>query len=469
MIKKLYVRLCKYEDYYIPFVFVLPGIINAMLYYTGFAYRENPIKSALYATFNILFLFMTVSIIGFKAIKKEYSLPRLAICATFTVFNGICLLYAIINFNFLPITVTTLIHFSVFAFPAALWGLEFGARPNYRLLLRNLEQVGICMIPLAVPYCVIHLIRANPFKWFRIGALNYHDIGTALLPFLLASVIAFALNEFDYADLKFLSKFKIGRHARLFVIILFWTAISLTNHRSTIVSVFFFLALFTVFTLVKCIRRMTSFILSVFLIILFIAVHTFAVANADHSRFTNFINGLMEGRLTTSRDAREVEENILKMVQSDDRFLLSDVREEEPQSSRPSEDDEDDIDVTKIAGRIQDRGTIYRLAWLEARENPLTGLSPLGFTAKYGGLYPHNAALEALADLGFVFGGMLLLFFTACALKLLHILVYGQRYAGLTVVFLAGLILPIMIGGTLWSSSILCFCVCFSISVKNSS
>jgi len=446
---KAYSQIKKYECYFLSLVFTHHLIFQAMLFYLGINFVVNPVRQASLISLNICFSLISFIIIGEKIMKRVYPMPIVVICAIFPIFMGFSLCYSLIKFDFNSLALFNSGAFFIFSLPGALWGLEIGAKSRWDDMFSFTEKIGFVLLPLAIIYFIKFLISGIHFTERNIGAITYMAMAYGLLPFFLVSIINYISGKFIFADSKFLAKIKVGVYFRSLVIIIYWTDIVISRCRGAVVSVFLFFGVLFLYMRYKHIdcKKILNVILccvSIFLVHLY-----YLHMQKQDSRFGFFADSLRRGKIVTAAEKPIVSESLALMVNSETNTPPAPV-----------------VEIKKL---ITNRGTLFKLAIFEVLDKPLTGLSPLGFTMKYGkGKYPHNAILEALADFGFIIGGLIVLLFIKSTVRLIIGLFKGSINLGYMIIFLIGMTFSTMISGSLYTSIPIFFGVCFSLSIDKS-
>ena len=399
----------------------------------------------------------------------KYKLNQMILACIFLCFMG---LSHVVSFFIFSGHYTVLHHsamFIIFAVPASYWGFRIAAEKKWNDMFYMIERLSIIIIPLAISYISIRIISISPFDPLSIGVINYLMIGGVggLVPFLLALCINYVKNETVFANLSFLSNKKYSYILRPVIIAILWLAIILSSARVGFAMVVAFSILLLIYSFCKRVYRRQVVILFSLLAVFFAGAELTNLGDSHLTRrFSLVIQGVFQRDLITAVENPIVRESIDYLIAMDIFATTQDpdVQLEEYETTSdlvPAMQLEEFEAITRL---IRDRGTLFRLAWREAINNPLTGLHPLGFSIKYG-IQPHNILLEALADLGIVFGGILILFILTKAFKLFLIMIKGNAELALIIIFLGSLFLSQLQGGVLWHSHILYFCVCFSIGL----
>lgn len=157
--------------------------------------------------------------------------------------------------------------------------------------------------------------------------------------------------------------------------------------------------------------------------------------NTDRMQF--FIDGLGKGEIVTSEKDDELDSKLEELVKSDGNQQVANG-----DSSNGNE-----------SPKITDRGTLYKLAWMEFQKNPLTGMGSMGYAVKYG-LYPHNAVLQILCETGAVGAA---LFMTMILWAFIRILRSGQKRKEVRffLLFLVAYAIEANISGDFWNCPVL--------------
>jgi len=452
----LYKQAQKFEGYFLVLVFANTILFQTVLFYLGINFVWNTVKQAIYAIAVVAYAIVSVMFIGKKIFDNEYYKPTALKCIVIIGIAGLLICTSFISFGISTQTIWVIGQFVLFCVPSALWGMNVGSHFNGKAIFLSIERAGIVMIPITVMYISQALLKASPFEHLSIGAIGYLTFGYGLLPFFYASVINFVSNETAFASVAKLSKNKCSRIVRPVVILLFWTGITCTTGRGAILSSLLFFGFLAVYLIIKRSMCKRIIIVGASCLAVLLAFQLLSIEPvSDRFSYVDVIDSVRSGHFSTAREEAVVSQNIDALISSDTK----------PTNSTSIDNPEvPEIDISYVKAMIVDRGSLYRLAWGEALDKPVTGLLPLGFTVKYG-TYPHNVILELLSDLGLIVGGIITLFLVLCAIQLLFLLIKGPREVAYFIAFLGGMAASLMASGSVWNAPILCFCVCFSIAI----
>ena len=342
------------------------------------------------------------------------------------------------------------------AVPAFLAGACGGAWRAEEQFLPLLERISFVLIPASVIYLVGAVFQCNPYNYgANLGIIGYMNFAYTLMPFLMALWFRFVAG----ADMKTPLSGKHYRRPQLvreWMIALFWLSIMATGCRGPIVcSVVFFGLIF----LDSCIRRRaikrTSVVSAAAVGVL--CVSLFVITLPGMGRLSNtmpaFLEGLANGQLTTSSHADVLtEEDLDSLVNTPaQQETPSDTEQTPPEQAQ---DPEEEVD-------LGNRGTLFKLAWKEFRNAPITGMGPLGFTEKYD-MYPHSALLELLSETGIVGCGLLLALLILAAIRIF----FRSSHNLEMLFFLLPYGVAANISGTVWTCAPLLFVLGYGLALK---
>ena len=188
-----------------------------------------------------------------------------------------------------------------------------------------------------------------------------------------------------------------------------------------------------------------------------LCVSLFVITLPGMGRLSNtmpaFLEGLANGQLTTSSHADVLtEEDLDSLVNTPaQQETPSDTEQTPPEQAQ---DPEEEVD-------IGNRGTLFKLAWKEFRNAPITGMGPLGFTEKYD-MYPHSALLELLSETGIVGCGLLLALLILAAIRIF----FRSSHNLEMLFFLLPYGVAANISGTVWTCAPLLFVLGYGLALK---
>lgn len=370
----------KWKEYLLPLCFTLTGISNFLLYYLGFAYMENPIRE--YGFIAAQLLFAVLCGLMFLASLRRSRLPGKT-----WILGGLAVLFFVFSFaeglrrvGYNASWFEFFTHAVCFVLPAFLAGICCALSHSERAFLRHMEQLSLFLFPGALIYFNFSVFNVNPSTYARaLGVIAYMSFANSIMPVLLAHVICFAKNA-DW-EFPFIGK-KTSRPQllRACFILVYWVAVIGSGTRSTLLSV----AVFCVVWSVSAIRQKDYFFRALCLSLAMCGLLVFNLTvyappgmskTGATSRMQDFILNVVEtGEINTLGKWRESEE----LLESLNEIVAS--SEVCPYETR-------------------NRMTLYKLAWKEFLKSPLTGMGLSGYAVKYE-KYPHNAILEALAEMG---------------------------------------------------------------------
>lgn len=455
-----------YGKYLLPLSFCLGNLINVFFYYLGLAFEDNIARQSVFIAGNILFAIISftalLSVLRFGQLKLRSLLPLGAVLLFFA--GGY--IWALLHFGFTGTWIHNAGQFVFFSFPAFCAGV-YAARKRYEAdFFEILERLGLFAAPAALIYFNGALFNCNPFNWGRdLGIINYMGVSYTLMPFLLVMMFRFL----DAQPLTVLGQeLKHPQRVRGVLIALYWIAIIAAGTRGT----YFCVVGFCVFTLFSaCLhrqcRRRTAVLSTAMMAVLCFNIFVYAPQGFGTSRMTMFLQGLTKGEIVTSNEDPMVADHIDDLVKENGGHQVTNrpdtpsvpaVPDVPTESDTPEEPDGETI-------KIENRGTLFKLALGEFKKSPLIGMGPMGYTVKYG-MYPHNLPLELLCEMGLVgFVSLMLLIFWA-VIKLLRV-GWKQKCVRYFFLFLTAYVVQANISGSLWYCSPLMCALGYGLALPN--
>jgi len=454
-INVLYTQLSKIEGYFPVLVFAITILFQTILFYLGLNFVWNPVKQTIYAIAVVVYFIASLFYIVMRIRDNVYSKSILVKCSLFIGIMGFLLLSSFISFGISSQTIRFFGQFILFCVPAALWGMNFGTHLRGKDFFLHVERAGIVMLPITVMYISQTFLNVSPFIYLSIGAIEYLTFGYGLTPFFFASVINFASNETVFTYVARLSRIRCSQIIRPVAILIYWTGIVFASGRGAIFSSVFFLGFMIAYLTIKRVICTRVIVIGVCCVTILLAFQLISIER-DSNRFSYIVDSIQAGDFSTANEDKIVRQSINELIKSETIPA---------RTTDPSDPIATEVDLSVVKGLIVDRGSLYLLAWGEAKDKPFTGLLPLGFITKYG-TYPHNALLEILSDLGFIVGGVIILFLAICVIKLIFFLGSGTKETAYMIIFLVGMSTSLMSSGSVWNAPVLCFCVCLSIAAN---
>ena len=436
----------------IPFSY----LCNILFFYIGLCFEANTARSVLFILFNMGFALACGLFFLYSLGRRKFARGELILLGLVLLFFAGAFLASLLLFGITSHWTETLLQFICMAVPAFLAGACGGAWRAEEQFLPLLERISFVLIPASVIYLVGAVFQCNPYNYgANLGIIGYMNFAYTLMPFLMALWFRFVAG----ADMKTPLSGKHYRRPQLvreWMIALFWLSIMATGCRGPIVcSVVFFGLIF----LDSCIRRRaikrTSVVSAAAVGVL--CVSLFVITLPGMGRLSNtmpaFLEGLANGQLTTSSHADVLtEEDLDSLVNTPaQQETPSDTEQTPPEQAQ---DPEEEVD-------IGNRGTLFKLAWKEFRNAPITGMGPLGFTEKYD-MYPHSALLELLSETGIVGCGLLLALLILAAIRIF----FRSSHNLEMLFFLLPYGVAANISGTVWTCAPLLFVLGYGLALK---
>lgn len=452
--------LKNWPDWIMPLSFCATNLANLVLFYLGFGFEENPVRAYGFLLVGSLYALLTG--LSFLAVLRSRRLSRRTLLlGAVLLFFAVCFGAAFLKFGFTGSFLYQAKHFVSLALPAFFAGVYGAANGRTRSFFSALESLSFLAFPAAVIYA--NSVTWNSLPWnynSNLGILNYMTLAYSFLPFLLAHLIGYARQS----DLQLPFGKKPLRHPqRLRVLFLayYWLAILVSFTRGAYVCIFGF-CVFLVFSLQlhreKTARRIAVISAAMAALLLF-NMFVYAPPGLYRvSRVNTFVDGLKAGELVTSRDGdAAIRDRIDELVSADGGQQIA---------NRPADGDPSDPFGNGIAAenpQFGSRGTLFKLAVKEFLKSPVLGMTPTGFSVKYGH-YPHNAVLELLCETGIVGTGFLLALLLYVFVRLLLI---GRKDPDVRylLLFLLAYAIQANISGSVWECSALLFALGYGISL----
>lgn len=430
-----------------PLCVVFPQITNLVFFYFGLAINENPIREYGFIIFNVLFAVFCGLVFLSVLYKDRPDSLSLAVSGCGVAYVAVCLLLSYCKFGVTNALMRVTRLFIAFGIPAFFSGYCGAMKQKEKAFFCVLENVSIISLPAAILYCFGQLFQLLPAKWNNgasLGILNYMDIAYTFMPFLLAHVVCF--REKSEWRIPF-SRNTISNAQRLRVIIsvIYWIAIIGTGTRGA----YFCVVGACVFLMFGSRNNITDawkrrLLPLTMIVVLFFSIFIYAPPGlARVRRMDLFITGLRGGELVTTTGKQLTDEMIESLIEGSLK-----------------------VQTLKQSGySLNNRGTLFRLAWKEFLNNLPMGMGPLGFTVKYN-LYPHNAVLELLCETGVVGIVFLSLFVYALAR-----LLFTERKTGtgwLLFAFILAYAIRDGISGSIWENSTMQWVLGYGMSAQKS-
>ncbi len=439
--------------------FSAPFLSNIALYYAGFAFVKNPYKSFLFAALQVLYLFVSLYFANKLWQERGAQKKNWLKCVGMGWVFVFCFAFSAVQFGYSWILFRTAAIFAIMGIPSIIAGAICGMN-NKSDMFSLLERLCFFILPAVFSYIVMIIFDISPFTSTHslgsvsLGRISYLGVAYGLLPFLFSCIICYLDERPGFGNIRTLEN---NRVIRPFMVLLLLAAITLSGGRGPFFCFVLFVVLCAFYYVLKIKRKISipeGIVMGAVILIMLLPFQTILFdkngilpGKAMYAvRMTFFLKHLDKGELiTTDEDPAIINAfNIKKLVEAP-----VDYHDEE---------------INLIKAKALSRSTLFKLAIGEFLKNPVTGMGPLGFTIKYGN-YPHNIMLEALADLGVIFGGVFIFAVIGSFLKFFYYSLKDKNVAYM-MLFLSGYFIMFMASGSMWSSSVLLFIVAYSMSYK---
>ena len=433
----------------IPFTY----LSNILFYYLGLCFETNSARSILFILFNIVFALACGFFFLYSLRRKKFGVRQLIPLGLVILFFLGAYLSSYLHFGMTTYWKNYILQFICIAIPALLAGACGGVWQAERKFFPILERISFFLVPASIIYLVGAVFQCNPYNFgANLGIINYMGFAYSLFPFLMALCLRFAAGE----EMKAPISGKLYLRPQLvrgMMIALFWLAMMATGCRGPILCVVIFCVLLAGVGLFRAFMRKRTIVLTA-VMLGFLLVNLFIISFPGMERLSRmnvFLNGLTTGELSTSSSEELSNEEIDSMVSVQPELTTP------PEQSVPSEQPEEDAENKVI---INNRGTLFKLAWKEFLKSPITGMGVLGYSVKYG-MYSHSALLDLLCETGLL-GTIILLGFLCLAV--VCILRRSTQSVNM-LLFLMPYGVAVNISGYIWISTPLLFALGYGLSL----
>lgn len=375
----------------LPLCLTITFIANFIFFYMGLCLRDNIGRETGFIL--VAILFAVGSGLSFLRLLADRILSpaKLLLLAAALLYFVVGYAVRYLRFGTAGNMLAYAARFVTLCIPPLFCGACAAAWKTERSYVERLERLTFLIVPGAVFYSFGALFQCNPFNYGAdLGIIDYMAVAYTIMPFLLAHVIRFADDEpFWLPVLK--REAKRPRLVRGCLIALYWYAILASGTRGCYVCVTVFcIALLISRRIHRQPLRRTAVLSGLMIGLLLISVFVVRLPGlARASRMGIVIEGAAEGQIVTSNDNLGVFENDIEaLAKLDGGKQIVNLEEQE-------EDQDDPMANLKV----KNRGTLWKLALLEFKKSPLTGMGPGGYMIKYG-MYPHNVPFELLCETG---------------------------------------------------------------------
>lgn len=370
---------------FFPLCFVFSDLYKLVLFYLGFAYRENPAYSLIYPAGCALFA-LICGLVFLSVLKRERpAAVTLALPAVALLFFAIAFLWGFMRGGPASGPTYSLCLFILRCLPALFAGVTLALLGGEDSFSGIFESLGFIALPAALIYLVCALFDCSIFTdGTYLGLINYMSFAYTLMPLMLCALFRF----YDAAELRL--PFPGARplpHPQLWrgaMILIFWVDIIASGTRGAyLCSALCCIAVF-LWRLASRQRFLSGFVLSaVMAAVIIFNVFIYAPPGMHGvDRIDIFFSGLQNGDFTTT--------------DTEDPAVSDKIDEVFDNILHGETGSELELDP---GFRVSDRASIYKLAVAEFLRSPISGMGPGAFEAKYG-VYPHNIFLEMLCETG---------------------------------------------------------------------
>lgn len=382
-----------WREWMLPLCLTITFIANFVFFYLGLCLKENRAREIAFILVAILFAIGSglsfLRLLGEKILSPGQILLLAAVLLYFVA------AYAVRYLSFgtsgdMPAYAARFITLCIPPFFCGACAAAWKTEGSY---VEKLERLTFLIVPGAVFYSFGLLFESNPFNYGAdLGIIDYMAVAYTIMPFLFAHIIRFADDEpFELPVLKRAAK--RPQLLRGCLIALYWYAILASGTRGCYVCVSVFcIALYVSRRIHRQRARRTAILSFIMIGALLLSVFVVRVPGlARASRMGLVIEGAAEGKFVTSEDSLgEYENDIGALANHEGGMQIVNLD--------PGDEDPEDPTANLI---VKSRGTLWKLAFLEFKKSPLTGMRPGGYIIKYG-MYPHNVPLELLCETGIV-------------------------------------------------------------------
>lgn len=389
-----------------PLCFVLSSTLNLVFFYLGLAFEDNFIQKGGFILGSLL-LAACCGLALLCVLQKRLLSPwSLLLLGAVLAFYGVCFAVCFARFGFRPSLVRYFTQFAAFSLPAFFAGIYAAARGGGRAFFPVLESASFAAFPGALIYMNSTVFNCLPWGYgANLGILNYMGLAYTFLPYLLAHVIQFV----DGADWTVPFTGKAVRRPQLVrgvFIAVYWMALIASATRGAYVCVVFFCLLLPAARLLTRSGRAKRACLVCAAMVGLLLFNMFVYAPPGLyrvSRMNLFLDALKQGHLMTTSQEDNAASRIDDLVRADGgQQIINLPGTAEPGTTEPGTTEPgttEPVDIASEGLKVENRGTLFKLAIREFLKSPLTGMGPGGFTVKYG-MYPHTVLLELLCETG---------------------------------------------------------------------
>lgn len=386
-----------------PLCFVFSSTLNLIFFYLGFAYKDNIVRTYGFIAGNLFFAVLCGLALLSVLRRRRPPLHVWLLLGLVLAFYATCFTVGFLQLGFRGFLLEYARDFIVFALPAFFAGIYGALERGERTFLQTLESCSFLVLPGALIYANSVIFNCLPWQYNSyLGILGYMVVAYTFMPYLLALLLRFAAGDpFSWRGKELCHPQRV----RGLMIALLWVAIIATATRGAFVSILLFCLTLCLSRLLHRDRTKPAAWVSLAMTgILFFNLFIYAPPGLYRLGSTNmFLNYLAQGELVTSeREDPTVKEYIDDLVSVDGRIQVA--NREDPTDTEPGRE-EDSIADRNF--RIGSRGTLFKLALLEFKKSPITGMGPGSYSLKYG-MYPHSVFLELLCETGLI-GSLILL------------------------------------------------------------
>lgn len=390
----------KWKDIIFSLGFGFGSLVIWGLYYLGFAYTENVVRSYMYPIIRILFAILSGLFLITVLKRKKMSFSSWISLGILLVFYVVSFTRGFLKFGFHANVTDYAAHFISCALPMLFVGICGALLHSEQTFFKTLELISFFVFPGALIYFNTLIFNCNPFSHHRfLGIIGYIQVAVTIMPFLLAHIIQFSDKE-PFEIPIFHKKAAHPQLLRCIFIAVYWIAIIGSGSRSIYVCIAGFCILFVISKIIhkESIKRILSLSFTMAIILIFnIFIYAPPGMSYGVQRMQEVIDGFKQGNLVTSRTETSMTQDVFEELVTAD----SNEQVANQPTHDSSKDPQNEAKPSEEPIRISNRTTIYKLAWAEFLKSPIFGMGCGGFKDKYG-LNPHSIILELICETGII-------------------------------------------------------------------
>lgn len=439
----------------LPLSFCFSYLLDLLIFYLGLGYQKNFIQVYGYMAGCSVFA-LACGLTMLQELKRT-SLKKCeyVALAAIVVFYVLGYLTAVFRFGLFSDLVFRAEILIVLGLPLPLAAVCVAKKDGLKSFFSVMERLSFFAFPAYFAYFNGAVFNCHIPDTFRgLGMIDYMSLASGIMPFIVSHIQQFVDGKELY--LPFWNKpLPKGQWIRGAVIFIYWIAIIGTGTRGIYLSMMGYLILLVPVRLMyrKKIKRALCVSVSLLIIILF-NMFVWAPPGLDGVRRMDvFFDGLADGELVTTSESYLVQQNLDNLVAADGDQRVANRREEPTTEASTVDFEITPENIGDLNLFFGSRGTLFKLAIKEFLKAPWTGMGPLGYMYKYG-IYPHNAVLELLCELGIVGFSVVMALIVYVLVKLLLIAKKRPELPGFVMLLLV-YAMQMCMSGTVWSSGAL--------------